>query len=169
MVSPGEWVMPGKALFRLVSREPLKMELAVPEAAVRAIVSGERVEIATVAYPGKTYGATVSRIGAEIGPTRSLSVEALIDPGSNLIPGMFAEARVTIGQTTRPILPQAAVARRGRTWHAFVVVDGALEERVVQLGPSPGEGKVSIARGVAGGERVVAAPTDDLVDGARVE
>ena len=34
-VAPGEWVAPGKPLFTLVDDDPLKIELSVPEVAVR--------------------------------------------------------------------------------------------------------------------------------------
>ena len=36
-VAPGEWVAPGRTLFTLVDDDPLRIELSVPEAAVRAI------------------------------------------------------------------------------------------------------------------------------------
>src|SRR5262249_54161238 len=98
MVSPGEWVSPGKPLFTLVKDEPLKIELSVPEKAVAAIKPGETVTLATVAFPDKTYNATVSRVGAEIGKTRSLTVEATLDKDSGLTPGMFAEAHLVTGQ-----------------------------------------------------------------------
>jgi membrane fusion protein, multidrug efflux system len=165
MVSPGEWVMPGKPLFTLVDDDPLKAELSISEVAVTHVQHGQRVELVAVAHPGKTYAATISRLGAEIGRTRSLIVEATLDPGSELVPGMFIEARIQVGHTPRPVLPAAAVARRGKTWRAFVVKGGELEERVVQLGPAPGPGQVSIEQGIASGDQVVAEVTDQIIDG----
>lgn len=87
---------------------------------------------------------------------------------SSLTPGMFAEARVTVGQTTRVALPATAVVRRDKTWHAFVVRNGVIEERVVQVGPSPGPQEVSISQGISEGEKVVTAVTNQIVDGAKV-
>src|SRR6185436_12567392 len=57
----------------------LKIELSVPEIAVRAIQKGQKVELSAVAFPDKTFTATVSRIGGEIGRTRSLIVEATLE------------------------------------------------------------------------------------------
>lgn len=193
-VSPGEWVTPGKPLFTLVDADPLKIELSVPEKAVTAIKIGDRVEVTAVAHPDQTFAATITRLGAEIGRSRALIVEATLDragaggsgsgsgsgtesgtgsgtgPGRNasLTPGMFAEARVTVGQTTRVALPATAVVRRDKTWHAFVIRNGVIEERVVQLGPSPGPQEVSISQGIAKGEKVVTAVTAQIVDGAKV-
>ena len=100
-ISPGEWVSPGKALFTLVADDPLKIQLNVPERAVAKIQKDMRVEVSSVAVPGKSFGATVTRLGAEIGQSRALVVEATLDKGTPLIPGMFAEARVVIGQSNQ--------------------------------------------------------------------
>ena len=194
-VSPGEWVAPGKPLFTLVDDDPLKIELSVPEVAVRTIKLGQKVLITAVAQPDKTYSATVTRIGAEIGRSRSLIVEATVDKqpeptpsgamqgsamrpvevvrqvadGAELVPGMFAEAHVVIGQTPRPVLPADAVAKRGKFWHVFVAVNGELQDRIVQLGQPPEPGKVAIVNGVAKGEKVVAKVTEQIIDGLRVQ
>jgi membrane fusion protein (multidrug efflux system) len=167
-VTAGDWVQPGRPLFSLVDDDPLKIELSVPEAAVRAVQKDQRVEIEAVAQPGKTYIATVTRLGAEIGRSRSLLVEATLEKGSDLVPGMFAEARVTVGQQPRPVLPETAVVKRGKTWHAFIVVKGEAQDKIVQLGAKPGPGQVSILQGVVKGDKVVAKVTDQVVDGVRV-
>jgi len=167
-VTNGDWVTPGRPLFTLVDDDPLKIELSVPEAAVPQVKHDQRVELTAVAAPDKTYGATITKLGAEIGRTRSLIVEATLDKGSDLVPGMFAEARVTTGSTPRPVVPATAVVKRGKTWHAFAVVNGEAQDRIVQVGPTPGPGQVSIVQGVAKGEKVVAKVTDQVVDGLRV-
>ncbi|HLL25774.1 MAG TPA: efflux RND transporter periplasmic adaptor subunit, partial [Kofleriaceae bacterium] len=167
-VVPGDWVTPGRPLFTLVDDDPLKIELSVPEASVKAVAKDQRVELVAVAAPGKTYGATVTRLGGEIGRTRALIVEATLDKGSELVPGMFAEAHVAVGQKPMPVLPETAVVKRGKTWHAFVVVKGEAQDRIVQLGAKPGPGQVSIAQGIAKGDKVVAKVTDQVVDGVRV-
>jgi membrane fusion protein (multidrug efflux system) len=153
-VSPGEFVSPGRPLFTLVDDDPLKIELSVPEAEVHAIREGQEVELVAVAAPGKTHGATITRIGAEIGRTRSLIVEATLAEGSGLVPGMFAEARVTVGSVPRPVVPKDAVARRGKTWHAYAVVKGELVDRIVQIAPASDGGKVAIVQGLEQGDRV---------------
>jgi membrane fusion protein, multidrug efflux system len=167
-VVAGEWVAPGRTLFTLVDDDPLKIELSVPEAAVRAIQKDQKVELSAVAVPDKTFAATITRIGGEIGRTRSLIVEATLDRQKELVPGMFAEAHVVIGQTPRPVLPAEALVKRGKTWHAFVAVKGELQDHIVQVGTAPEPGKVSILQGVNKGDKVVAKITDQIVDGLRV-
>ena len=167
-IAPGEWVAPGRTLFTLVDDEPLKIELSVPEAAVRSIQKGQKVELTAVAAPDKVYGATVTRVGGEIGRTRSLIVEATLDPQKELVPGMFAEAHVVVGQTPRPVLPAEAVVKRAKLWHAFVSVKGELQDHIVQVGPASTPGQVSILQGLSKGDKVVAKVTDQIIDGLRV-
>jgi membrane fusion protein (multidrug efflux system) len=168
-VTPGEWVSPGRPLFTLVDADPLRIELSVPETSVSHVELGQAVALSTVSRAGQTFTATVSRVGAEIDRSRALIVEATIAPAADLVPGMFAEAEVVIGHTVRPIVPATAVIKRGKLWHAFVVVDGELEDRIVQLGPSPDAAHVSIIQNLAAGDRVVTTVTDDIVDGLKVQ
>lgn len=166
-VAPGEWVAPGKPLFTLVDDDPMRIELSVPEVAVRAIKLDEDVEVVAVSSPDKSYHAKVTRVGAEIGRTRSLIVEATLDPGTDLVPGMFVEARVNIGTVQRAIVPKEALVKRGKTWHAFVVEKGELHEKVVQRGPDL-DGHAAVISGLTKGEQVAAKVTDQVVDGLRV-
>jgi membrane fusion protein, multidrug efflux system len=167
-VSPGEFVSPGRPLFTLVDDDPLKIELSVPEAEVHKIKEGQEVELVAVAAPDQAHKAKITRVGAEIGRTRSLIVEATIAPGSGLVPGMFAEARVTTGEAVRPVVPKDAVVKRGKTWHAFVVVQGEIQDRIVQIAPAADPARVAIVQGVTKGEQVVAKVTEQIVDGLRV-
>ena len=57
MVSPGEWVAPGKPLFTLVDDDPLKAVLSISELGISFVKENQRVEIVAVAHPDKTYGA----------------------------------------------------------------------------------------------------------------
>lgn len=168
-VTAGEWVAPGRPLFTLVDADPFTIELSVPEVSIPAVHVGQAVELAVVSRPGTTYPAAITRIGAEIGRSRSLIVEATLAPAVDLVPGMFAEARIVVGHTRRPAIPASAAVQRGdqrdKEWHVFVVHEAELEERIVQLGPAPAIGRVSILQNLAAGEIVVRAPTPQLTDG----
>ena len=148
-VAPGEWVSPGRTLFTLVDDDPLKIELSVPEAEVTKIKKGMKVDLTVTAQSDKHYGATITRIGGEIGKNRALIVEATLDPGSDLVPGMFAEANVIVGETLRPVAPRDAFVQLGKIWHAFIVIKGELQDRIVQVqtDPAPAPGQVAILQG----------------------
>ncbi|HWO19072.1 MAG TPA: efflux RND transporter periplasmic adaptor subunit [Kofleriaceae bacterium] len=154
-VTAGEFVSPGRPLFTLVDDDPLKIELSVPESQVRALKEGQEVAVIAVAARDKSHKAKITRIGAEIGRTRSLIVEATLEPGSGLVPGMFAEAHVTTGSVPRTVVPKEAVVRRGKSWHAFVVVKGEAQDKIVQIAAAADPAKVAIVQGVAKGDKVV--------------
>lgn len=195
-VTPGEWVAPGRPLLTLVDDNPLKIELSVPEVAVRAIQIGQDVTLTAVAVPCAHFAAKITRVGGEIGRTRSLIVEATIDPkpmfeafpvgdckaaaGSAptaaLVPGMFGEATVTVGSVERAVVPSTAVAQRGKTWHVFVAQNGELQDRIVLTGPSGTEGRLAIVRGdLNAGDKIAnnivgeKGIRPEVVDGARIE
>ncbi|MBA3460231.1 MAG: efflux RND transporter periplasmic adaptor subunit [Deltaproteobacteria bacterium] len=188
-VTAGEWVAPGRPLFTLVDSDPLKIELSVPEKAIRAIALKQPVIVTAVANPCYRYNAIVTRVGAEIGRTRSMIVEATVDATkpelidapecketaqqikTKLVPGMFAEAQVTIDRVKRPIVPIDAVDKRGKQMHVFVAVNGEVEDRIVQVGSSPSPGKVAIVRGLKVNDMVVrnARGNPAIVDGLRIE
>ncbi|CAN5844370.1 efflux RND transporter periplasmic adaptor subunit [soil metagenome] len=191
-VTPGEWVAPGRSPFTLVDDDPLKIELSVPEVATQAILPNQTVKVHATAVPCVEFNAKVTRIGAEIGRTRSLIVEATIDKGtqtaidsaecaamikernvdvakSALVPGMFAEAIVQIGTKKRAVVPRAAVAMRGKTEHVFVAnADGSLRDSVVLQGPSGDPGTAAIIKGdLKKGDKIVAVAYRSVVDGAK--
>ena len=70
---------------------------------------------------------------------------------------------------------ESLVNKRGTTWRVFAVVNGRLEERVVQRGPELPGGKVALIRGATAGEQVASpivdakgAILDRVVDGVAV-
>jgi multidrug efflux pump subunit AcrA (membrane-fusion protein) len=67
-----------------------------------------------------------------------------------------------------PVVSQKALVHRGDNDSVFAVVDGHLEERVVQVGPSVGD-LVAIVDGVKTGEHVVVSPPPGAIDGVQTE
>jgi membrane fusion protein (multidrug efflux system) len=174
-ISPGEWVQPGKPLFTLVKDDPLKVALSVPEAAVEHVKEGEKVMLRKVTDvdakgdPKFPYTATVSRLSAEIGKTRSLIVEATIDnPHEGLVPGMFVEAEVVVTTEPHVVVPDAAVVQRGKQFAVYIIKNGAVSESLVHLGPVPAPGQKSILDGVKKGDKIVIGGTEQVADGAKV-
>ena len=66
------------------------------------------------------------------------------------------------------MVPTTAVIQRGQLSLVFVVEDGKARLRLVTLGESRGE-TVEVLSGLGAGDRIVGAPTPELVEDARVE
>lgn len=174
-VQVGEYVRADSRLIDLVDPDPLRLELTAPESMIGRLAIGRQVHFTTSGLPGRTFRAAIDVLGPAVDRAgRSLVIEAQVDPAtsSGLLPGMFATARVEVGQRTLPSVPRAALRRTSAGWRVFTVVEGALEERIVQLADAsldPTAPTIPLLRGVAAGERVVASADDQLQDGARVE
>jgi membrane fusion protein (multidrug efflux system) len=170
-VSAGEYVRPDSRVVTLVDVDSLRVELTVPEAEVAAIKQGQTIDFRLAS--GKrdaVYHGRIRYVGPSVRQqTRDAVVEAIVDnPGHELRPGMFVTAEVALGEQALPSVPQTAVRNDGTQRFVFVVSDGRIEQRLVQVSAARGE-LIPIVNGVATGEKVVATLTPEVRDGARVK
>ena len=176
-VQVGEYVRAETELVGLVDPDPLRLELTVPESQIGRLAIGRALSFTTTGLPGRSFGARIDMLGPAVDRAgRSLVFEALVDgdavpaggaPG--LLPGMFVTAHIEIGRRELPVVPRSALRRAGSTWRLFAVVDGALEERIVQLAGSgePDGDKVALLIGARAGDVVVSPASAELRDGMR--
>ena len=169
-INVGEYVRGGQAVATVIEIDPLRLELTVPETSVGNVQVGQTVEFEVSAYPDVVFTGTVRYLSAAMRRlSRDLIVEAVVqNPDHRLKPGMFAVARVTVGELELPVIPGTAVREGGERPRVFVAHDGRLEERLVQLGRRQGDG-VAVLAGVKPGEKVVVKNAPELRDGLRVE
>lgn len=169
LVKLGGSVMPTTPVVTMVSLDPLKLQLTVPEVYLSALQPGQVVTFRVAGYPKRTFSATLVRIAPVVrASTRDVVAEAeVINPDHKLWPGMFASADLPVGMEDLPTVPQSAVVTQDSGNHVFVVHEGRIEERAVQLGPMLGS-QVAIRTGVNKGDRVVSKPTPETKNGAFV-
>ncbi|AKJ03033.1 membrane fusion protein (multidrug efflux system) [Archangium gephyra] len=169
-VSVGEYVRQDSKVVTLVALDPLRLELTVPESSAAFIRKDQEVEFTLTAAPNLVHKTKVSFVGAGLRRgTRDLVVEALVpNKDRTLLPGQFATAKVQLGEQQLPIVPRTAVLEDGARRKLFVVSDGRLEERVVQVSESAAD-SLGVMAGVRVGERVVAVAREDLRDGQKLQ
>jgi RND family efflux transporter MFP subunit len=168
-VEVGQYVRQDSRVVTIVSLDPLRLELAVPEAEVAQVKEGAEVTFRVAAYPDKKFKGSVRFVsGALRAQTRDLVVEALVpNPDKLLKPGMFADVELATGSRKLPGVPKASVLERDGKPHAFFVVDDRLEERVLSPGPESGI-VLSVTKGATVGDKIVTTDPAKLVNGARV-
>jgi membrane fusion protein, multidrug efflux system len=169
-VSIGEYVRPGTPVASLVQIDPLRLQLTVPESDVGRVRSGQNVEFEVSAFPGERFSGAITLVSPAIREgSRDRVVEAIVkNPDQKLLPGMFALARVEVARDERAVVPPSAIRGQGSKSRIFAVVDGHLEERLVQLGERQGD-LIAIEKGLAAGERIASNASANLRDGLRVE
>lgn len=170
-ISLGEYATPGRVMVVVVNDNPLRLKIDVPEADIGKIQENARVEAMVVAFPGRSFGGTIKRIGASVRQqSRALPVEAEIpNEDGKLRPGMFARVRLVIpGAASKAILvPQDAVGNTGSSSRVFVKMGDKVAERLVVTGRRTG-GLVEVVGEVKEGEEVAVGDLDKLMDGAAV-
>ena len=117
------------------------------------------VSFTVLTLPGQVFEARVSYIASSLEPTsRRLLVRATVDnPDGRLKPEMFANARITIGETqASPAVPRDAVIYEGDQARLWVTHDdGAIELRRVKIGLTDG-GFAQVVSGLGANEKVIA-------------
>jgi RND family efflux transporter MFP subunit len=168
-VEVGQFVRQDSRVVTIVSVDPIRLELAVPEAEVGKVKEGAEVAFRVAAFPEKRFTGTVRFVsGALRSTTRDLVVEALVENKQReLLPGMFADVELTVGSVKLPTVSKRAVMTRDDQARVYAVVGGRLEERVLALGASLDD-RQSVTRGLALGDKVVVSDTSGLENGQKV-
>lgn len=169
-IEVGQYVRQDTRIVTLVSLDPLRLELAVPESEVSKVKVDADVSFSVAAFPGQRFVGKIRFVsGALRSTTRDLVVEALVkNPDKALLPGMFADVELTTGSRKLPSVPNASVMLREGQARVFALVAGRLEERLLALGPAVGD-RASVLKGAALGDQVVLPPLEGLGNGQRVK
>lgn len=167
MVSPGDYVGPGRAVVKLVAVDPLRLDLSIPERAAGLVKAGAAIEFELTDAVGVKEVATVARMSPALRErTRDLVVEAVVpNPDGRLRPNSFAVASLALGTSPGLVVPRTAVRTSGEFSRVFVVREEKAEEHIVELGPPSADG-VEIVSGLHEGDIVVNPIPEGLADGA---
>ncbi|HZF97448.1 MAG TPA: efflux RND transporter periplasmic adaptor subunit, partial [Pseudoxanthomonas sp.] len=169
-VSPGSLITPTTAIATLDDISRVYVDFQVPEASLASVRNGSRVSGTAAAYPGRTFAGEVSAVDARIDPaTRAVSVRADFPNGEGLLrPGMLMDVRLFQPPRQAIVIPEIAVVQVGRDSFVYRVKEDASVEQVAIQAGARCEGKVEIAKGLAGGETIVIDGTGKLRPGAKV-
>ncbi|HZH29410.1 MAG TPA: efflux RND transporter periplasmic adaptor subunit [Pyrinomonadaceae bacterium] len=166
----GEYVTPSSKVATIVRTNPLRLRIDIPEQLIGAVSPGQSVSVVTSAYADRAFAGRIARISPNVtAASRTLTVEAQVENGEGLLkPGQFATVRVSQSAGTPAVLiPARAVRTEQDVSRVFVVKDGRVQERVVQLGQVEGE-LVEVKNGIATDELVATSGVEALKDGAAI-
>ncbi len=166
----GEYISPQQKVATIVSLNPLRVRIDVPEQSIPQIRVGESVSVSVAAYPDRSFSGHVARISPSVTPaSRTMTVEADVDnPNAELKPGQFATIRVLLPQSAPAVLvPQRALRTISGATYVFVIKNGFAQQRLVQAGQTEGD-LVELKSGIASDEIVATSNVDQLSDGSAV-
>lgn len=169
-VSEGAVVGTTTRIATLQRTDTLKVEFSVPEKYADRIRLGSPITF-TVAGSEDEFGGEVYARDPRIDTvTRTLAVRALSEnPDGRLLPGAFANVKLTLTETSNALLiPAAALISDLDAAYVLVFSDGKAERRRVATGVRT-DTQVQIVTGLAAGEIVITSGLQQLRLGATVE
>ena len=167
---PGEFLPTNAPIVTLVRQNPLRVRLGVPERQAARVRQGQTIEIRLEGVAERFTGRVVRLSPAIDAQNRSLLIEGEIpNPTGALRPGSFVEGAIVVNPDAQGLaVPGSAVVSFAGTERAFVVKDGALEDRVLRTGRRFPDGRVEVLEGLAENEPIVARATDRMAKGQKV-
>jgi len=161
----------GKELFHIAQTEKLRVYVRAPESYAPGIGPGQTATLTTPATPGRSFDAKVTTTSESISTTsRTLLVELEVDNSKNqILPYSYGELTFKDNNPDPPLtlLSSALVFRAQGLQVAVVGSDDTVQLRPVRVGRDFGQ-TIEIMGGVTTTDRVIANPSDSLVNGLKV-
>ncbi|MFL6761881.1 MAG: efflux RND transporter periplasmic adaptor subunit [Sphingomicrobium sp.] len=168
-VEVGQIVSPGSGpLFRLAEGGQMEMRAQLSQQDLAQVHVGMPATVIPVGSD-RTYSGTVWQVAPVIDPQSRLGdVRIAVPYDASMRPGGFAEARITAGTTTAPMLPQSAVLSDDRGNYVYIINGkNEVERRDIKIGTVEDSG-VTVATGLSGSEAVVLSAGPFLNPGQKV-
>jgi RND family efflux transporter MFP subunit len=168
-VEVGQIVSPGAgALFRLAENGQMEMRAQLSQQDLANLHVGMTAQVTPVGSD-RSFTGTVWQVAPVIDPQSRLGeVRIAVPYDPAMRPGGFAEARITAGTTTAPMLPQSAVLSDDKGNYVYIIdAKNQVERRDIKIG-SVNDSGVTIASGLSGNEAVVLSAGPFLNPGQKV-
>lgn len=154
---PGDVVVPGSSILRLISTNELWISAWVDETAMAGLSTGQKARVMFRSEPTKSYAGEVARLGREADrETREFIVDVRVtELPANWAVGQRGEVFIATGSKTDALLiPKPFLVWRDGKPGVFVAASGKARWKPVRLGLA-GEENVEVLDGLREGERVV--------------
>ncbi|MGH9786852.1 MAG: efflux RND transporter periplasmic adaptor subunit, partial [Terriglobia bacterium] len=169
---PGDYVRSGDLLARVGELGRIRVKMFVDEPDLGRVAAGQAVVLRWEGLPGREWRGQVEQLPAEIKELNSRRVGevtcTLDNPKGELLPNMNLDVEILIETRDNAlVVPRETVFGTGSARHVFVVRDGVLARRAVEIGLISST-RTEITNGLQDGEEVVRPGQQPLEEGARV-
>jgi membrane fusion protein (multidrug efflux system) len=123
-VNPGQYLNPGDKIVTLQTIDPIYVDFYLPQKRLGGLSIGQNVSIVTDGFPDTSFPGKITAINPKVDTsTRNILIEAtLANAKRQLLPGMFANASVDVGEKRKYLtLPQTAITYNPYGSTVFVV------------------------------------------------
>ncbi|HEX5082951.1 MAG TPA: efflux RND transporter periplasmic adaptor subunit [Blastocatellia bacterium] len=179
MAEVGSVIAPGRPVFVVAERSPVKAVFGVPDLTAPKIKPGMALTLTAEAIPGAEFKGWISNVSPAADPrSRVFDVEVTIpQPPPGLRPGMIAALTLPTVKSSTPVtvIPINAIVRLKQSPETYAVnvvtEQGGLQvarQRPVKLGEAFGN-MIAVTEGLKLGERVIVSGAALVVDGEQVK
>ena len=163
MSAEGDYLKEGQPIAKVSSLKTVWAEFDVYESQLSQFKKGQSIDIATNAYPDKTFKSKIVFIDPILNEaTRTVNIRATLDNKNKLFkPGMFVSGKITpiddSNIASKLLVPSSAVMWTGERSLVYVKVNAdepVFEMREVNLGKRVGA-QIEIRSGLESGEEIV--------------
>ena len=168
-VELGQIVSPGSgALFRLAEGGQMEMRAQLAQQDLADVHVGMPAQVTPIGADHSIAGSVWQVSPVIDAQSRLGEVRIAIPYDSSIRPGGYAQAKITAGQTTAPLLPQSAVLSDDKGNYVYVINGkNEVERRAIEIGAVSDAG-VTVASGLSGNEAVVLSAGPFLNPGQKV-
>ena len=178
-INAGQYISPGTVVVTLQALDPIFIDFFVPQQQLDRVRIGQNIDIKVDAFPNTTFTGRITTIDPKVDPaTRNVAVRATVpNRERKLLPGMYATALISTGQTERYItLPQTAITFNPYGNMVYVVKPGKdktgkdaliATQTVVTTGATRGD-QIAVLSGLKPGDEIVTAGQMKLQSGVPV-
>jgi RND family efflux transporter MFP subunit len=169
-VEVGQIVSPGSgALFRLAEGGQMEMRAQLSQQDLAFVHVGMPAQVTPVGSQQSVTGSVWQVAPMIDAQSRLGDVRISVPYGPSMRPGGFADARISSGTTTAPMLPQSAVLSDDAGNYVYIINGkNEVERRDIKIGNVSDAG-VTIASGMNGNEAVVLSAGPFLNPGQKVK
>lgn len=168
---PGSTVVAGQAVVRLVDPTSLWVKVRFDQGRSAGLAAGLPAEIALRSNPARPLAGKVQRLEllADSVTEERIAQVAFEQMPAGISLGELAEVTLKLPPAKAgPVLPNAAVKRRGEQVGVWALREGALVFVPVRLGSADLEGRVQVREGLRAGDRVIVHSESELTPESRI-
>ncbi|BBL69649.1 efflux RND transporter periplasmic adaptor subunit [Methylogaea oryzae] len=170
LVSPGDYVTPGRPLVNVEALDTLKLDFALPEQYAGKVAPGQKITAKVDAYPGEEFAGELYAVNPRLDEqTRSVKLRGrFANTGRRLKPGMFARLTLALGADRQALfVPEHALIGIGSHQYVYRTEENKAVKTEVTTGQHR-DSLVEITSGLAADSPVVVEGQMKLRDGATV-
>jgi membrane fusion protein (multidrug efflux system) len=164
--NPGQFINSGDKILTLQTIDPVFVDFTLPQNVAAQIKKEQVVNVVSDSFGNQIFKGKITAVSPKIDTnTRNIQVEALVsNPDKKLLPGMFANLKVDLGDKVRYItVPQTAVTYNPYGSVIYIAKQGTTKDGkpsteaqqvFVTTGPTRGD-QVAILKGIQIGDTIV--------------